>query len=217
MNNQICIGLDLGQLSDYTALAVIEETEEQAIIRQLKRFDLHTPYQLIAARAAATYKSIKERHPTRPVTFVADATGVGGAVMEMLRSEGIDELIEVTITGGKSTNWRGSRVTVPKRDLVVAAQVHIQQGKLKAAGRLEHKRTLFDELRNFKMKISRNGHDSYEHWREGDHDDLVLAVCLAMWYMKDAGNIVEGSMGMAWRVSGASTIRKAGHGFGWAD
>jgi hypothetical protein len=25
------------------------------------------------------------------------------------------------------------------------------------------------------------GHDSYEAWREGDHDDLVLAVALACW------------------------------------
>jgi len=25
------------------------------------------------------------------------------------------------------------------------------------------------------------GHDSYEAWREGDHDDLVLAVAMACW------------------------------------
>jgi hypothetical protein len=24
-------------------------------------------------------------------------------------------------------------------------------------------------------------HDSYEAWREGDHDDLVLATALACW------------------------------------
>jgi hypothetical protein len=28
----------------------------------------------------------------------------------------------------------------------------------------------------------RTAHDSYEHWREGDHDDLVLAAALACWW-----------------------------------
>jgi hypothetical protein len=27
----------------------------------------------------------------------------------------------------------------------------------------------------------REGHDFYEHRREGDHDDLVLAAALAVW------------------------------------
>ena len=39
------------------------------------------------------------------------------------------------------------------------------------------------ELAQFKVKINiSTGHDSYEAWREGDHDDLVLAVALACWY-----------------------------------
>ena len=33
------------------------------------------------------------------------------------------------------------------------------------------------------MKIDpKTAHDSYEHWREGDHDDLVLAVSMAAWF-----------------------------------
>jgi hypothetical protein len=31
-----------------------------------------------------------------------------------------------------------------------------------------------------KINIS-TAHDSYEAWREGDHDDLVLSVALACW------------------------------------
>ena len=38
------------------------------------------------------------------------------------------------------------------------------------------------ELLNFRRKIDlRTAHDSYEHWRESDHDDLVLATALACW------------------------------------
>jgi hypothetical protein len=37
------------------------------------------------------------------------------------------------------------------------------------------------ELLNFRVKISLSGHDTYEAWREQEHDDLVLAVGLAAW------------------------------------
>jgi hypothetical protein len=41
---------------------------------------------------------------------------------------------------------------------------------------------LKQELSTFKRKVSlKTGHDSYEHWRESDHDDLVLAAALACW------------------------------------
>ena len=35
---------------------------------------------------------------------------------------------------------------------------------------------------NFKRKVSLAGRDTYEAWREGTHDDLVLAAALAEWY-----------------------------------
>jgi hypothetical protein len=36
-------------------------------------------------------------------------------------------------------------------------------------------------MTNFQVKISQTGHDSYGAWREGTHDDLLLAVALACW------------------------------------
>jgi hypothetical protein len=45
---------------------------------------------------------------------------------------------------------------------------------------------LVGELDNFKAKINpATGHDSYgagADWREGNHDDLVLSIALAVWY-----------------------------------
>jgi len=36
---------------------------------------------------------------------------------------------------------------------------------------------------SFKVKINlKTAHDSYEAWREGQHDDLVLFVALAAWF-----------------------------------
>jgi hypothetical protein len=36
---------------------------------------------------------------------------------------------------------------------------------------------------NFRVKIDpKTAHDSYSHWREADHDDLVFSVALTCWY-----------------------------------
>jgi hypothetical protein len=61
-------------------------------------------------------------------------------------------------------------------------QVLLESGQLKIAYTLEHAETLKRELLNFRVKVNvSSGHDSYDAWREGDHDDLVLAAALAAW------------------------------------
>lgn len=113
--------------------------------------------------------------------LAVDATGVGAAVVDMLRRAGLT-FDAVTITGGDSeaqSGWHEWRV--PKRDLVGGLQVLLQSG-LKIARSLKHSETLKAELLNFRVKINVvTAHDSYEAWREGDHDDLVLAAALAAW------------------------------------
>jgi hypothetical protein len=60
--------------------------------------------------------------------------------------------------------------------------VLLQNGQLKIAEGLALRETLVKELLNFRVKINiSTAHDSYEAWREGDHDDLVLSVALACW------------------------------------
>ena len=91
--------------------------------------------------------------------------------------------ISVWIHGGDSVSHEGRTYRVPKRDLVGVLQVLFQSGRIKVAGSLKEGETLLRELQNFRAKINiSTGHDSYEAWRESDHDDLVLAVALAAWY-----------------------------------
>jgi hypothetical protein len=40
---------------------------------------------------------------------------------------------------------------------------------------------LVKELQNFRTKVTVAGTDPLEAWREGQHDDMVLAVALATW------------------------------------
>jgi hypothetical protein len=86
-------------------------------------------------------------------------------------------------TGGDSvTRAEGGGLRVPKRDLASAPLVLTQNKQLKLAEGLQLAPVLKRELLNCKVKINiATGHDSYEAWREGDHDDLVLAVAMGCW------------------------------------
>jgi phage FluMu gp28-like protein len=178
------VGLDLGQSRDYTALCVAEKVPPEGSddyelhIRHLERFR-DVLYPDVAERVSR----LMDVPPLRDNAALAiDATGVGAAVVDMLRRAGLT-FVAVTITGGDTESQSGyDSYRVPKRDLVGNLQVLLQSGRLKIARSLEHAETLRAELLNFRVKINvATAHDSYEAWREGDHDDLVLAAALAAW------------------------------------
>jgi hypothetical protein len=86
-------------------------------------------------------------------------------------------------TGGDSVSRNPDGcLRVPKRDLISATLVHLHNGHLKIADALPLKDVLVTEFLNFRVKInSSTAHDSYEAWREGNHDDPVLSVALSCW------------------------------------
>jgi hypothetical protein len=197
------VGLDLGQSSDYTALAVIhdtfvqqedEERQKSLQLVHLERFPLRTSYIDIVDLVIGLLRD-NALHPweanggrmaqTHPV-LVVDQTGVGAPVTDLLYKRGLQRFVGVTITGGNQVTTEGTRrYRVPKRDLVSALEVPFHSGELQVAEGLELWPTLKKELLSFKRKIDlRTAHDSYEHWRESDHDDLVLACALATWYAR---------------------------------
>jgi len=178
------VGLDLGQQSDFTAIVVTEKVPPEGSddyelhVRHLERFrDVLYPDVAERMRRLMDAAQLKGN-----VALAVDATGVGAAVVDMLRRSGLT-FDAVTITGGDTESQSGwDSYRVPKRDLVGGLQVLLQSGRLKIARSLEHAETLRAELLNFRVKINiATAHDSYEAWREGDHDDLVLATALAAW------------------------------------
>lgn len=187
------VGLDLGQVNDYTALAVAEKVEPagenyELHIRHLERFR-DVLYPDVAERVRKLMDAVEL---WGKAALAVDATGVGAAVVDMLRRAGLT-FDAVTITGGdtQSMDPRSGSYRVPKRDLVGGLQVLLQSGRLKIARSLEHAETLRAELLNFRVKINvATAHDSYEAWREGDHDDLVLAAALACWEATRPGPVM---------------------------
>jgi hypothetical protein len=194
-------GLDLGQSADYTALAVVQKVPTydprtgkhgaELHLRYLERFPLKTPYTDIADRVKSLLTSPPFTTPVlsggrlaRPTTeLIVDKTGVGVAVTDLLTERRLNH-IAVTITGlGQKVNRHGTKeYSVPKQDLVSALEVPFHKGTLKVAKGLEGWPMLREELLNFRRKQNtRTAHISYEHWRESEHDDLVLAAALACW------------------------------------
>lgn len=179
------LGLDLGQAADYTALAVLEKTPGEAgsaaryDCRHLERLKLGTPYPAVAEHVEAMLATPELRGHT---ALVVDATGVGRPVVDMLKRLNLRP-VPITITGGDKATRDEGGWRVPKRDLVSVVQVLLQTERLRFAAALPAVPTLVQELLAFRVKISADtAHDTYGAWREGAHDDLVLAVAVAAWY-----------------------------------
>ena len=90
--------------------------------------------------------------------------------------------VRITITGGDQVmRVSDQEYRVPKRDLVSVPQVALQNHVLRIGKSVPFADLLIRELLAFRFKISLSGHDTYEAWREAEHDDLVLALSIASW------------------------------------
>jgi len=167
----------------------VEEGKPEYRVRHLERPPLGTSYVDVVWRILELLESLRDNK----LVLAVDTTGVGRPVADMLKAQ-LGKWLEsnrevplttgwITITGGDSvTKAEGGGLRVPKRDLASAPLVLMQNGQLKIAAEMPLADTLRKELLNFKVKINiSTAHDSYEAWREGDHDDLVLSVALACW------------------------------------
>lgn len=184
------LGLALGQLQDYTTIAVLERpiwkrglTRATYDLRHLERLPLGTPYPGIVARVRELMSEAFLGQNSR-AWLVADATAVGPSVIDLLRQAGLRP-VAVTITGGDTATDEDSNYRVPKRNLATLIQVLLQSQRLNIAEGLALGPILAEELPNFQVN-PQTSHDSYYAWREGQHDDLVLAVVLACWRAEEA-------------------------------
>lgn len=177
-------GLDLGQAGDPSALAVLERQESQGgacyQLRALTRFPLGTSYPDIVDEVHRLWEAYGLLGGDNLLTV--DYTGVGRPVVDLFLRLAVIPVRPVTITSGQQASEpRPGWHNVPKRDLAAVVQILLRRRRLQIAAGLEEAGILLKELTNFKVKISTDGRDSYEAWREGDHDDLVLATAMPCW------------------------------------
>jgi hypothetical protein len=185
------LGVDLGQASDPTAIAMVRRVqfecrdgsrwrEDKRPIFQvghLERVALHTPYPAIVGHVD---QLMKHRACAGNIDLAIDQTGVGGPVADMFRQAGID-FVGVVITGGQEeTSPSSSLAHVPKLKLISHLQALLHDGRLRIQKDLPEAPILVGELQNFRMRFSENGRLTFNA-REGKHDDLVLALAIAVW------------------------------------
>ncbi len=216
------VGLDLGQTNDYTALAIIAASPGTDPTRPnrpclhygvvgLERFQLGTTYPQIVERV----RTITLIPPLPGCTLVVDQTGAGRPVVDMFRVANMPcWLRAVTITGGTATTETTDGARVPKKELVSILQSLLQSGRLRISTRLALAATLHAELSAFRVKITAAANETFEAWRDSDHDDLVLAVALALWSAERAPSLTPGAIGQSARKPFASMPEAKNHTFG---
>src|SRR5262245_47776253 len=207
------IGCDLGQSSDPTAICVLQHTKgvldydgyaysrhirggketdtERFDVRHLERLPLGLPYPSVVEHVrdllcrpplCGTY-SLAGKEITPPAQLIIDSTGVGRAVSDIFTERGLRH-IEVTITAGmETTQPLKDRWHVSKSALISTVDALLHTGELRFAAALTEASTMKDELLDFRRHLSAAGRATYAA-RTGKHDDLVLAVAIACWWLK---------------------------------
>jgi hypothetical protein len=87
-----------------------------------------------------------------------------------------------TQSRGHSTFGFDRHATRPKRELISSLQAAMQSKRLPVAKSLPLAKVLEKELLALKVKVSSAGNETFKAWREKDHDDLVLALAIGLWF-----------------------------------
>jgi hypothetical protein len=98
----------------------------------------------------------------------------------MFRAAGLGP-IGRTITGGENETRTSEGWRVAKLQLVSRLQAMLHGGQLEIAADLPDLAALKAELQNFRVNFTAIGNMTFAA-RVGAHDDLVLAVAIALWY-----------------------------------
>lgn len=191
------IGVDLGQVQNYTAVAILERalkitgprnpaTYEYPYrilhsLRYLERIQLGTSYEEIANYVRGLVVHPLLSHAPRQI--IVDATGVGRPVVEILRRV-LDRcdvripIISVMITSGQQQTNKYNEYHIPRNDLLMHLELSFQNEQLKIAKDLPDVQKLTRELQN----LRRRSPDSLiTSNRSTVHDDMVFAAALAVW------------------------------------
>ena len=172
-------------------------------MRHIQRWELGTPYDAVVDSVG----ELLHTPELRDALLLLDRTGVGGAVADLFaqayrRGElGRFWPLPVTLTAGFSQRGgaRGyGNTTAHKGDLVQRLYTLFEGGRIKIPIGLPLAEQLTNEMRAFRPKQSaRTGNLSFEAEHESDHDDLVIALALAVWYPHTKGvpRYVDGDTG----------------------
>jgi hypothetical protein len=204
------IGVDLGQRRDYTAVVVVEQRIENTgvkdsvtfeqiwrrrlIVRKAARLKLGTEFHRIVNAVAGL-----TMHPGldgKVVTTAIDATGMGLVVTEQLQMRRLrGELYPVVITGGVEMKYQAGFYPTPRTDILLGVVQAFEVDQLEVASEVKGWEVLVEELRSIRKTPGVAG-PRFES--EGQHDDMVFALGLALVGYRQRVLPVEGKAVRRW-------------------
>ena len=103
------------------------------------------------------------------------------AVGDMFTTAGLRP-VRVAITAGVDAVKQDTlRWSVAKSLLISGVDARLHSGELRFAAELGEAHTLAEEMKDFRRHVGAAGRATYQA-RTGRHDDLVLAVAIALWW-----------------------------------
>jgi hypothetical protein len=202
INSNWHVGVDLGQSHDPTAICVLET--KSAIVPDWAwsgpRFELPrllaehkayvSPFNVVHLERLPLGMSYPEqvlfvasligREPLENPQTCIDFTGVGRPVYDLFQAARVPGIVGISITAGKDAQRTPTGWSVPKNILVSGVQAKLHTGQLKVAAGLLDAPILLKEFQDFRVSFTSAGNAIFNA-RSGKHDDLVLAVALAVW------------------------------------
>jgi hypothetical protein len=148
-------------------------------VRHLERLPLGTPYPAVVARVGRLLAAVPGAE------LAIDFTGVGRPIFDLFRYSGISP-VGVLITGGTAETRDGVIIGVPKINLVSRLTALLHEGRLKIHRQIPDAPALVRELQDFRVEYTAAGHLTFNA-RVGKHDDLVLALAIAVWVAHGGG------------------------------
>jgi hypothetical protein len=149
-------------------------------VRWVERVPLGTHYTSVVERIAVVAEAAQGWGHT---TIVLDSTGVGRPIVDMLKRRTSISLHAVTFTSGEHEVQPAYNThRVPKVDLVTSLETVLQSRRLEVVPDCPLQPELAAELSAFDFALSARGHATFDA-QSGSHDDLVMALCLAVWWL----------------------------------
>lgn len=171
------LGWDIAQTVDSSIIAVIEYDGNPAMfwVRRIVKLPKGMPYD-------QQVKAVHELfHQYQNPRLIIDRTGVGLPICDMIVAGGLYP-VQVSLTAGDVVNKPApGKVNLPKKDMVASITKVIQERRLKVVAGCENAALFRSELKNFQLKVSASGHNSYNA-AQGYHDDTITAIGLCLYY-----------------------------------
>jgi len=166
-------GCDLGKLDDHSVLVVVERVDDLVRLVFLWEFPLGTAYPVVIGAVVRANEKFGLRRT------LVDRSGVGEAVMDEIKSQGLAKAEGAPFSGEK------------KAEYLANLRIRMEQGQFK----MPYNRRLFQQMNEQQYEYTKNGKLRFWH-PPNSHDDQLMALSLAVYASKEEEP--RGTLARAW-------------------